>query len=171
MRILGLDPGSRVTGFGIVEITGPRKRYLDSGCIRPPLHGSLAGRLAALFEGVTLIIRDHRPLQVAVECVFVHKNPAAALKLGQARGALLTAVATAQLEVWEYAPRVIKQAVVGRGSASKHQVQQMVCALLELPRPPASDAADALAVALCHGHTLQTQRHIAAAIQTRSSPR
>ncbi len=161
MRILGLDPGSRLTGYGLVDVVGSRTVYVDSGCVRTP-DGSTAGRLRAVFEGVSEIVRAYRPAEVAIEQVFMYRNPDSALKLGQARGVAICAAALAGLEVAEYMPALVKQAVVGTGRADKQQVQHMVTALLKLPRKPQIDAADALAIALCHGVHLQTRARLAA---------
>ena len=165
VRLLGIDPGSRITGYGILDMDGPRSRYIASGCIQTDSDRPLPERLKTIFEGVAGVIRTYQPAEVAVEQVFMHRNPDSALKLGQARGAAICAVVVAGLPVSEYAPRAIKQAVVGGGAAEKSQVQRMVALLLNLPEPPQADAADALAVAICHGHTRQTlQRFGAAAV-------
>ena len=165
VRLLGIDPGSRVTGYGILDMDGPRSRYVASGCIQTDSSRPLPERLKTIFEGVSGVIRQYQPAEAAAEQVFMHRNPDSALKLGQARGAALCAVVMAGLPVSEYAPRAIKQAVVGGGAADKSQVQRMVALLLNLPEPPPADAADALAVAICHGHTRQTlQRFGAAAV-------
>jgi crossover junction endodeoxyribonuclease RuvC len=160
LRILGVDPGSQITGYGIIEVVGSRCHYQDSGCIRTPSQQPLPERLKIIFESLSRLIVACRPDEMAVEQVFMHRNADSALKLGQARGVAICAGVMADLPVSEYAPRVIKQAVVGSGGASKEQVQHMVRALLNLKIPPAADAADALAVALCHGHTLQTLRRL-----------
>ena len=155
MRILGIDPGSRITGFGVIEWAGGRVAYVESGCIRTG-NGEFAERLKVIFDSVRDVIAIYRPEQVAVERVFMHKNPDSALKLGQARGAALCAVMVEGLKVSEYTPAEVKQATVGKGNAAKSQIQHMVQALLKLPGTPQEDAADALAVALCHLHTDQT---------------
>lgn len=162
MRILGLDPGSRVTGIGVIE--GDRliaARQLQLG------DGDMPGRLGAIFDGVCAVIEEFAPNAMAVESVFVNRNPAAAIKLGQARGAAICAAVRAGLEVHEYAPRRIKQALVGNGAAGKEQVQHMVRALLKSDLRYGADAADALAVALCHWHTLQTMRRLPAGVVLR----
>ncbi|MFZ1641732.1 MAG: crossover junction endodeoxyribonuclease RuvC [Candidatus Contendobacter sp.] len=165
VRLLGIDPGSRITGYGIIDMDGPRSRYVASGCIQTDSSRPVPERLKIIFEGVAEIVRLHRPAEVAAEQVFMHRNPDSALKLGQARGAAICAVVVAGLPVSEYAARAIKQAVVGSGAADKAQVQRMVALLLNLAAPPPADAADALAVAICHGHTRQTlQRFGAAAV-------
>lgn len=153
---MGIDPGSRITGYGVIDLDGPRSRYVASGCIQTDSSRPLPERLKIIFEGVAGVIREHQPVEVAVEQVFMHRNPDSALKLGQARGAALCAVVMAGLPVSEYAPRSIKQAVVGSGAADKTQVQRMVGWLLNRAEPLPADAADALAVAICHGHTRQT---------------
>jgi crossover junction endodeoxyribonuclease RuvC len=160
-RILGIDPGSQITGYGIIDMVGGQSSYQESGCIRTPSQQPLSERLRAIFESVSRIIAVHRPDEMAVEQVFMHRNPDSALKLGQARGVAICAGAMADLPVSEYAPRVIKQALVGSGAAGKEQIQYMVCALLSLSSSPQADAADALAVALCHGHTMQTVYRLA----------
>jgi len=148
--VLGIDPGSRITGFGLVElVTGSRPRYLASGCIRVESE-TLPQRLHEIYMGVCSIVNTYSPQEVAIEKVFVKNNVDSALKLGQARGAALVALSSCELAVHEYAPAEIKQAIVGRGNAAKSQIQHMVCALLSLPTPPQADAADALAAALCH---------------------
>ncbi len=150
-RILGIDPGSRRTGFGVIEVAGPHLTYVASGCIRSP-EETLAQRLHTIHEEVAALVRAYRPGEAVIENVFVRRNAAAALKLGQARGAALCALAGCGLPVYEYSPAQVKQAVVGRGRAEKVQVQHMVQALLGLAAPPPADAADALACAICHGH-------------------
>lgn len=156
VRLLGIDPGSRITGYGVIDLDGPRSRYVASGCIQTDSSRPLPERLKIIFEGVAGVIREHQPVEAAVEQVFMHRNPDSALKLGQARGAALCAVVMAGLPVSEYAPRAIKQAVVGSGAADKTQVQRMIGLLLSRSEPLPADAADALAVAICHGHTRQT---------------
>lgn len=150
--ILGIDPGSRKTGFGLVDITGGRACYVTSGVIRVP-DAALAERLRVIFDSVTQLTGQYGPDQLAIEEVFMGKNASSALKLGQARGAAITAAAVAGVPVFEYATRTVKQSVVGQGGADKTQVQHMVKVLLRLPATPQEDAADALAVALCHANT------------------
>jgi len=150
-RILGIDPGSRYTGFGVLDFAGDDASYVASGTVKS-LDGDFPDRLKQIFNSLTEIVSEYRPDVVAIESVFMHKNAGSALKLGQARSAALCATFAYEVEVFEYAPREIKQAVVGTGSASKEQVQHMVVSLLALPGAPAADAADALAAALCHGH-------------------
>ncbi len=153
--ILGIDPGSRITGYGVIRTLGGRIEYLGSGCIRMP-DGELPARLKLIHDGVSEIIRQFNPDLFAIEQVFMARNPDSALKLGQARGVAIVVAVNAGLEVAEYAARQIKQSVVGTGGADKEQVQHMVRQLLKLPANPQADAADALAVALCHAHTLQS---------------
>jgi crossover junction endodeoxyribonuclease RuvC len=150
VRILGLDPGSRRTGFGVIECRGGELRPLAHGCLNVAT-AAPAARLRLIFERLRELFRDHDPAEVAVERVFVSRNPDSALKLGQARGAALCAV-PAGVPVFEYAPRAIKLALVGSGSAEKFQVAHMVCTLLMLRERMGADAADALAVAVCHAH-------------------
>jgi len=152
--ILGIDPGSRITGYGVIKQVGSRSTYVASGCIR--IKGDhLPDRLQQIFVGVVELIRLYCPQQMAIEQVFMSRNADSALKLGQARGAAIVAGVSEGLPVSEYAARAVKLAVVGKGSADKTQVQHMVRAILELPGTPQADAADALAIALCHAHTVQ----------------
>jgi crossover junction endodeoxyribonuclease RuvC len=164
--ILGIDPGSRVTGYGIVRMEGQRAIHIDNGCVHTA-DGDLAERLKQIFEAISALLSAHRPDQVAVEKVFMHRNADSALKLGQARGAAIVAASRHALPVFEYSPNQIKQAVVGRGHADKRQVQHMVKVLLCLRELPAQDAADALAAAICHGNTQQGLRGVAAAARAR----
>jgi len=151
LRILGVDPGLRVTGFGVIDKQGATLRYVTSGCIRTPM-GELPERLAAILEGLAQVIAEHGPLEAAVERVFVNVNPSSTLALGQARGAAISALVLQRLPVSEYTALQVKQAVVGTGHARKEQVQSMVRRLLQLPGDPSADAADALACAICHAH-------------------
>ncbi len=151
VRILGVDPGSRITGFGIIQVARGRARYVASGCLRLGA-GPMSERLAEIFSHMSAIVNEYRPQQMAIESVFVRLNPSSALKLGQARGVAIAAAVAAGLPVAEYSPTAVKQAVVGTGRADKAQVQHMVARLLALGGPPQADAADALAVALCHAH-------------------
>ena len=148
--ILGIDPGSRKTGFGLVEVTQAGNRYVSSGVIKLPVDEPLALRLKVLAQALNEIIDEFSPTVAAIEEVFMNKSAGSALKLGQARGAAMVICATRELEVFEYATRQIKQAVVGTGGATKDQVQHMVTRLLRLPATPGEDASDALAAALCH---------------------
>lgn len=152
MRILGIDPGLRLTGFGVIDVDGPRLCYVASGVVRTP-DGGLPERLGVIFDGVREIVATHRPTMAAVEQVFVNVNPHSTLLLGQARGAAITALVAAGLPVTEYTALQTKQATVGHGRATKTQVQAMVGRLLRLSGSPAADAADALACAICHAHT------------------
>ena len=155
IRILGIDPGSRFTGYGLIDSDGQQARYVASGCVR--VNGdNLPEKLGLIFRELSVLIDEYQPQQLAIESVFMHRNADSALKLGQARGAAICAGVTREIPVAEYAPREIKQAVVGKGSADKLQVQHMVTILLQLKEKPQEDAADALAVALCHQHTQQT---------------
>ena len=152
LRILGIDPGLRVTGFGLIEKAGNRLAYLASGCIRTNAGDSLPERLGTIHAGLRELVATHRPDQAAVEIVFVNVNPQSTLLLGQARGAAITALVASGLEVAEYTALQVKQAVVGNGHADKVQVQHMVRRLLSLSGNPSPDAADALACAIAHAH-------------------
>ena len=151
ITILGIDPGLRITGFGIVRKTGARLAYVTSGCVKAS-EPDLPGRLKSILEGLREVIREHGPQQVAVEKVFVNVNPQSTLLLGQARGTAICAAVLENLPVAEYTALQVKQAVVGNGHAKKEQVQEMVRRLLGLPGNPGADAADALACAICHAH-------------------
>ena len=150
-RILGIDPGSRTTGFGILDFSGDDPTYVASGTVSSA-DGAFPERLRQIFTAVGEIVAEYRPDVVAIESVFMHKNAGSALKLGHARSAALCATFEFDVDVYEYAPREIKQAIVGTGAATKQQVQHMVISLLKLDAAPTLDAADALAAALCHGH-------------------
>ena len=152
IRILGIDPGLGVTGYGVVEKNGSALVYVASGRIRSVERGELAGRLATILDGLAEVIESYRPSEVAVEKVFVNVNPQSTLLLGQARGAAICAAVMARLPVSEYTALQVKQSVVGQGHASKDQVQEMVKRLLQLSAHPTPDAADALACAICHAH-------------------
>ncbi|MEQ1592184.1 MAG: crossover junction endodeoxyribonuclease RuvC [Thiobacillaceae bacterium] len=151
MRILGIDPGLRITGFGLIEKSGQKLSYLASGVIKSG-EGELPQRLGVLFAGLSEVIATWQPDTCAVEIVFVNVNPQSTLLLGQARGAVICAAVSNQLPVAEYTALQIKQAVVGHGKAAKEQVQEMVKRLLSLPAAPTADAADALACAIAHAH-------------------
>ncbi len=153
--ILGIDPGSRITGFGVIETQGRTLGYVTSGCIRVK-DGSLSERLQQIFDGLSEVIRKYKPTEAAIEQVFMSKNADSALKLGQARGVAIVAASSHALDVAEYSARQIKQAVVGHGGADKTQVQHMVTSLLNLSATPQADAADGLAVAICHCNTMQS---------------
>jgi crossover junction endodeoxyribonuclease RuvC len=153
MRILGIDPGSRITGYGILEKEGNRLIHIDNGAIYTRSDEQLAARLKTIHDALGRIIRTYSPDAVAVEQIFLAKNALSALKLGHARGAALLAGVNASLPVFEYSALQVKNAVVGYGKAEKTQVQRMVKVLLNLPEVAQEDAADALAVAICHAHT------------------
>lgn len=151
MRILGIDPGLRLTGYGVIEKTGQTLSYLTSGVIRTET-GELPGRIKIIFECVSEILEQFQPDAAAIEKVFVNVNPQSTLLLGQARGAAIAALTRASQPVFEYTALQVKQAVVGNGHADKTQVQHMVKRLLNLPAEPRPDSADALACAICHAH-------------------
>jgi crossover junction endodeoxyribonuclease RuvC len=152
VRILGIDPGLRITGYGIVGVVGRKLAYVTSGRIRTDDTASLPERIKSILDGLAQVIEQGGPEQVAVEQVFVNVNAQATLKLGQARGAAVCAAVSRGLPVHEYTALQVKQAVVGNGHARKEQVQEMVRRLLALPGLPGADAADALACAICHAH-------------------
>ena len=152
--ILGIDPGSRITGYGIIRQTGRQLSYLGSGCIRSVVD-DMPGRLKLIYAGVSEIITQFQPDFFAIESVFMAKNADSALKLGQARGAAIVAAVNQDLPVFEYAARQVKQTVVGTGAAEKAQVQHLVRSILKLPANPQADAADALAIAITHCHMSQ----------------
>ena len=152
MRILGIDPGLRITGFGVIDVDGPRLSYIASGIVRTP-DADLPERLRVIFDGVREVIATHRPQCAAIEKVFVNVNPQSTLLLGQARGAAICALVDGGIAVAEYTALQTKQATVGYGKANKTQVQEMVKRLLRLSGSPSTDAADALACAICHAHT------------------
>jgi crossover junction endodeoxyribonuclease RuvC len=157
VRVLGLDPGSRCTGFGIIDFANGNAVYVSSGAIN--ISGdSFPGRLQEIFARVRALVSEYQPAEVAIERVFVNKNADSALKLGQARGAALCGAFSGTVRVFEYSAREIKMAVVGAGGAEKTQVQHMVRALLHLQGRLSADAADALAVALCHAHGRELRR-------------
>ena len=160
LRILGIDPGSRLTGFGVLDFESDHAIYVTSGTVQS-IEGEFPERLKRIFQSVVEIVSHYQPDVVAIESVFVHKNAGSALKLGHARSAAICATFESEVEVYEYAPREIKQAVVGNGSATKDQVQHMVVALLGLDGEPSADAADALATALCHGHQRRLSSQLA----------
>ncbi len=154
-RILGIDPGSRVTGYGVIDTVAGQVQFVSCGVIKTTTKYPFAHRLNEIFDGINEVIQLHSPDVAAVEDVFIATNPRAALKLGQARGAAIVAAMQNGLTVTDYTPKHVKQAVVGYGQAEKTQVQHMVKVLLGLSASPSSDAADALAVALCHANTLR----------------
>lgn len=155
IRIIGVDPGSRFTGYGIVDTSGSRLLHIASGVVRAG-DGEWSGRLRRIFEELGAIIDTHAPHEFVTEKVFMHRNPSSALKLGQARGVAILAGSLRSLSVHEYSPNEIKQAVTGKGHASKEQIQYMTKVLLALREPPQTDQADALAVAICHAHMRTT---------------
>jgi crossover junction endodeoxyribonuclease RuvC len=171
MRILGIDPGSNATGFGVVDHAGGGLVHVAHGTLRPPRGASLPERLHRLYRDLVQVIEEHRPDAVAVEQVFVAASPRAALVLGQARGAVLAAVAAGGLPVTEYTPAQIKQGVAGSGGAPKPQVQAMVRRILALERAPAADAADALAAAIRHAHEPRLARLGVIGRRSRRRPR
>lgn len=164
VRILGIDPGSQATGFGIIDWVTGEARYVVSGAIRttgkefPP-------RLRQIFEGIQTLVRDYAPAEVAIERVFMHRNADSALKLGQARGAAICAAYGSSASLFEYAPREVKLAVVGSGGAQKEQVQLMVRTLLKLKGELGPDAADAIGLALCHAYSRESRAAIGASLE------
>ncbi|HET7587484.1 MAG TPA: crossover junction endodeoxyribonuclease RuvC [Gammaproteobacteria bacterium] len=175
MRILGIDPGSIVTGYGVIELSANTETAVDYGCIHAKAD-DWPTRLKLIYDGITTVVDRCQPDEVAIETPFVHRNASSALKLGQARAAALCAVFAVAGGVAEYAPRAVKLAVVGTGAATKDQVQHMIKALLKLNEAPQADAADALAIALCHSHGRRARGLLAAggtavALQRRGSRR
>lgn len=152
MRILGIDPGSRAAGYGVIEATGNRLDFIACGVIRVTPGFNFGARLQEIHSGIVEVLGHHRPQQAAIEEVFMAKNANSALKLGHARGVLMLAVMQAEVALAEYSPRQIKQAATGYGNADKEQVQHMVRVILSLSKAPSQDAADALAVAICHAN-------------------
>jgi crossover junction endodeoxyribonuclease RuvC len=155
--VIGIDPGTSLTGYGILSYTHAKQTALDFGCIRPPAQSSPPEKYRIIFESIELLLDKYQPDALAVETQFVYKNVQSAIKLGMARGMAILAAAKRNIPVHEYAPKKAKLAVVGHGSASKQQVQKMIQLLLCLPHlPEPEDAADALALAICHCHTFTT---------------
>lgn len=152
MIILGIDPGSRAAGYGLIDVTAERLSFVACGVIRVSTCQTFAERLLEIHQGITEVISTHGPQQVAIEEVFMAKNPNSALKLGHARGVLILAALQAALPLAEYSPRQIKLAAAGYGNADKAQIQHMVRVILSLNKSPSHDAADALAVAICHAN-------------------
>ncbi len=150
--ILGIDPGSRITGYGVIRQVGSRNEFVACGCLKVG-EEDMTERLTAIYKGLREVIATHLPLECAIEKVFLGKSADSALKLGQARGVAIVAAANSGLSISEYSARQVKLAVVGKGAAEKHQVQHMVKLLLKLDEIPQADAADALAIALCHANT------------------
>ncbi len=161
-RILGIDPGSRLTGFGVLDCESDRARYVASGSVNS-VDGEFPERLKMIYRSIGEIVTEYRPDVVAVESVFMHKNAGSALKLGHARSAAICATFELDISVFEYAPREIKQAVVGTGAATKEQIQHMIKEMLQLDGDPSPDAADALAAALCHANQRRLNRVVNAA--------
>ncbi len=156
MRVLGLDPGLLHTGWGIIDVEGNALRHVANGAVSPPSGDTMAKRLTAIFEAVQAVIAEYEPEVAAIEETFVNKNPSSTLKLGLARGSAMVAAATTGLPVHEYAARLVKKSVVGTGAADKAQIGMMIGILLPGARPSSEDAADALAVAICHAHHAAT---------------
>ncbi len=169
MRILGIDPGSRITGFGIVDTKAAELVFVQAGTIRTGTKDAPAARLKSIYDGLSQLIEQHNPDAFAIEQVFVARNPSSALVLGQARGSAMLAGANYALDIVEYSAKQIKQAVVGKGAADKAQVQHMVRVLLGLTALPPPDAADALACAICHAHTGRIESRINASVDKQIS--
>lgn len=165
-RVMGLDPGSLRTGFGIVDCNGQGETHVASGCVQAR-GTNMALRLHQIHRRLLELVEQYRPDEVAIERVFIHRNPDSALKLGQARGAALTAAVACGASVYEYAPRAVKLAVVGHGGADKAQVAHMVQVLLSIGEPATADVSDALAIALCHAHARRSVGRLAAMGSTR----
>lgn len=156
--ILGIDPGTRITGYGIIRFRNPHMEAVDFGCIRPPAALSLHDKYLMIFNGVSELLDKFEPDVLVVETQFVKLNPASALKLGMARGSIIIAAKIRGIEVVEYAPTVAKKAITGSGRASKEQIQAMTKRLLSLDKIPSpEDAADALSIAICHAHRIKTR--------------
>lgn len=158
-RILGIDPGSRITGYGVIDDSPSGARYIASGVVRTQAD-YFPDRLKQIYDSLAQVVEQYQPNQMAIEQVFMHKNADSALKLGQARGAAICAVQRAGLPVFEYAARQVKQALVGKGNAEKTQVQHMVKILLSIQGELQIDASDALGICLCHAHYQQTERRL-----------
>ncbi|MBS0525536.1 MAG: crossover junction endodeoxyribonuclease RuvC [Proteobacteria bacterium] len=163
MRLIGLDPGLRLTGWGVIDVEGNRLRHVAHGVVKVSIEGSLAVRLHELFEGIAAVVAEQKPIEAAVEETFVNVNPGSTLKLGQARGVVLLVPARAGLPVFEYSANLVKKSVVGAGHADKRQIAMMVGRLLPGVEARA-DAADALAVAICHAHHRATAQRVEAAL-------
>lgn len=157
IRILGIDPGLRRTGWGVIDIDGTRLTFIACGSVATDESAAIGARLVTIHEGLCGVIADYRPIESAVEATFVNKDAAATLKLGQARGVALLVPAQAGLVVAEYAPNLVKKAIVGAGHCEKAQIRMMVGVLLPKADPASEDAADALAVAICHAHHRQSR--------------
>jgi crossover junction endodeoxyribonuclease RuvC len=162
MRILGIDPGLRVTGFGVIEFTGQRLKYIASGMVSTDsATQSIPERLGLIFQGICEVIDTYQPEYAAIEQVFLNINPKSTLVLGQARGAAITALVSKNLDVVEFSALEVKKNVVGSGRAAKSQVQEMIKRLLSLSKAPGTDAADALAVAICAAHQYRMKQQLA----------
>ena len=159
MIILGIDPGSMITGYGVIEVLNKQLIYKDSGCIKA-MDGVLSTRLLKIYDGICELLDAYYPEEVAIEEVFMHQNASAALKLGHARGVAMVAAASHRLTIYEYAAREVKQSLVGYGAAEKSQVKHMVMQLLTLNKAPQADAADALAIAICHYYRRTSLAHL-----------
>ncbi|MEZ4454443.1 MAG: crossover junction endodeoxyribonuclease RuvC [Nannocystaceae bacterium] len=151
--MLGIDPGTRVVGYGVIDVLAAGIRYIECGVLRVDPAEAMARRLRLIADGIAEVIDEHRPTVVALESAFHGVNAMSALKLGLARGAVMVTAARVDLEVVEYPPALVKKAIVGHGRATKQEIQARVRAICQLHREPSSDAADALAIAICHGHT------------------
>lgn len=168
MRLIGLDPGLRRTGWGVIEVSGNRLTHVANGTVGSDAALSLAERLSQLFDALTAVIAEYRPDEAAVEETFVNRNPSSTLKLGQARGAVLLAPAQSGIPVAEYPANLIKKALVGNGHADKNQIQAMVSILLPGAKTAGADAADALAVAVCHAHHRKSPAVAAPTLEARA---
>jgi crossover junction endodeoxyribonuclease RuvC len=168
LRLLGLDPGLRVTGWGVIAVDGNRLRHVADGAVAVDADAPLPERLAALHDGLARVLKDYAPDEAAVEETFVNRNPASTLKLGQARGVVMLVPALAGVPVFEYPANLVKKSIVGAGHAAKQQVGMMVRTLLPGASLATADAADALAVAVCHAHHRASARRVAAAERVRA---
>ncbi len=164
IRILGIDPGSQITGYGIIDMEGNHARHVTHGVIRIEKK-PLPDKLRTIFDKITGILDEFNPDEMSIEKVFMHRNADSALKLGQARGSAITACSVRDIRVFEYTANQVKQATVGKGHAAKQQVQHMVKILLCLNEIPQADAGDALAIALCHGHSREGILRMAAGVK------
>lgn len=171
MRIIGIDPGTCTTGYGIVDRRGSSTFHVDNGCIRPKGGLALSGRLQIIYDELKKLLEDYRPDVVAIESLFVAKNARSSLLLGHARGAAMLAASSAGIEIAEYTPATVKLSVVGNGRATKEQIQKMVRVILGLSEPAAEDASDALAVAICHCNSLKLNNMIKQAVTRKSVAR
>ena len=161
MLVLGIDPGSRVAGYGVIEKKGSSVLHIDNGCIRANVRHSIPKRLEEIYLGIVGVLKEFGPDVVAIEEVFFAKNVSSSLRLGESRGVILLAATQRQIPIFEYSTRGVKQAVTGYGNASKNQVQKMVQRLLALPEVAQEDASDALAIAICHAHSSALKERVA----------